>query len=459
MNNSKNQIDMTSGSIFPKLMKFSIPLILSSLLQLLFNAADVIVVGRFAGDNSLAAVGSTTSLINLIINLFMGLSIGTNVVAAHYLGAQKKEELHDTVQTAIILSVISGLILTLIGVFATKQILVLMKAPEPVLPLAALYLRIYFSGIISTMIFNFGSALLRAKGDTKRPLYILFFSGIINVILNLFFVIVLKLDVAGVSIATIISQTISAVCIIVILLKEKDEFHLDLKQLKINYTVLVRILKIGLPAGFQGIVFSLSNVIIQSSINSYGEIIVAGSAAAANVETFVYTAMNGFSQGTLTFVSQNRGAGNFSRIKKVTLISLLTVSAIGIIFGNAVILFSRRVLSAFTKSQAVIEQGRVRLIYVCSLYLLCGIMDTMSNAIRGMGHSVLPMIVSLTGACGVRLLWLATVWRNTRFHTIGVIYSSYPISWFITFVAHVICFLVIYNTMKKGKNLTESSGR
>ena len=288
---------MTNGPILEKLLRFSIPLILSSLLQLLFNAADIIVVGRFAGDNSLAAVGSTGSLINLLVNLFMGLSIGTNVVVANFFGAGNSKQIKASIHTAILLSILSGIILTLIGVPLAKPILTLMKAPKEVLNLAAIYLRIYFSGMTATMIYNFGSAILRAKGDTQRPLFILFISGLLNVILNLIFVIIFKMDVSGVALATIISQLLSAILVIAILIKEKDDFHLDLKQLKINIPIFLKIVKIGIPAGFQGIMFSFSNIIIQSSINSFGATLIAGNSAACNLEGFVYTSMNGFSQG------------------------------------------------------------------------------------------------------------------------------------------------------------------
>ena len=304
LSSQKNQINMTEGSIFGKLLKFSLPLIFSSVLQLFFNAADVIVVGRFAGDNSLAAVGSTGSLVNLLINLFTGLATGTSVVAANYFGAGKKKELKQTVHTSITISLISGIILTFIGVFGSKLILQMMKAPEVVLNLANIYLKIYFAGITSTMVYNFGSALLRAKGDTKRPLYILLLSGVINLILNLVFVINFKMDVSGVAWATVISQTLSAILVILILIFEKDDFHLEIKKLCINPVILRKIVKIGLPAGFQGIMFSFSNVIIQSSVNMFGPVVIAGNSAAINLEGFIYTSMNGFSQGSLTFCSQ-----------------------------------------------------------------------------------------------------------------------------------------------------------
>ena len=437
------QINMTEGSIVKKLLQFSVPLIFSSLLQILFNTADVIVVGRFAGDNSLGAVGSTGSLINLMVNLFVGLSVGTTVVAANFFGAGKKSELKETVHTAILLSLISGIILTIFGVVGAKQILQWMQSPKEILDLATQYLQIYFGGIISTMIYNFGSALLRAKGDTKRPLYILFFAGIINVILNLIFVILFKMDVAGVALATVISQTISAFLVVRCLLKETEEFKLDLKQLKINPQILIRIIKIGVPAGLQGIIFSLSNVIIQSSINSFGAIVIAGNSAALNIENFIFTGMNGFSQGTLTFISQNFGAKKYNRINKTIIIALFCVFLVGFVFGNLTVIFGRKLLSFFTTSPEVIESGISRLKIICATYALCGMMDVMGNAIRGIGHSVLPMIITLLGACGIRLLWISTIFLIPKFHSCTTIFVSYPISWTVTFIAHIICFFII----------------
>lgn len=434
---------MTEGSIVKKLLQFSVPLIFSSLLQILFNTADVIVVGRFAGDNSLGAVGSTGSLINLMVNLFVGLSVGTTVVAANFFGAGKKSELKETVHTAILLSLISGIILTIFGVVGAKQILQWMQSPKEILDLATQYLQIYFGGIISTMIYNFGSALLRAKGDTKRPLYILFFAGIINVILNLIFVILFKMDVAGVALATVISQTISAFLVVRCLLKETEEFKLDLKQLKINPQILIRIIKIGVPAGLQGIIFSLSNVIIQSSINSFGAVVIAGNSAALNIENFIFTGMNGFSQGTLTFISQNFGAKKYNRINKTIIIALFCVFLVGFVFGNLTVIFGRKLLSFFTTSPEVIESGISRLKIICATYALCGMMDVMGNAIRGIGHSVLPMIITLLGACGIRLLWISTIFLIPKFHSCNTIFVSYPISWTVTFIAHIICFFII----------------
>ena len=433
-----NQIDMTEGPIFSKLLKFSIPLIASSVLQLLFNAADVVVVGRFAGDNSLAAVGSTGSLINLLINLFMGLSVGTNVVVAHYFGAKKFNELQDTIHTAVLVSIYSGLILTVVGVLGAKPILTFMQAPTDVLNLAAVYLRIYFGGITATMVYNFGSAILRAKGDTQRPLYILLGAGILNFVLNLIFVIVFKMDVAGVGLATVISQVIAAILVIFILIREPDEFHLNLKKLRINRMIFTRIVKIGLPAGFQGIMFSFSNVIIQSSVNTFGATMIAGNSAAVNLESFIYTAMNGFSQGALTFCSQNMGAGRTDRIKKIVWISQASIIVIGAVLGAAFLFFGTELLGIFSTNPEVIKAGMSRLWIIFTTYFLCGMMDGMANSIRGIGHSLMPVISSLIGACLFRIIWLFTIFLIPQFHTPTTIFLSYPISWTLTFIANVV---------------------
>lgn len=447
---------MTTGPILPKLLVFSLPIIFSGILQLLFNAADIIVVGQFAGDESLAAVGSTSSLINLLTNLFIGLSVGTNVVASHFFGAKNKKALVQTIHTAVLVSVFSGIILTLAGITFAKQILRLMQAPENVLKLATTYLQIYFAGITSTMVYNFGSALLRAKGDTKRPLYILLCAGIINVILNLVFVICFSMGVAGVAFATIISQTAAAFFIILILTREQDEFKLTLRNLKIDRDIFIRIMKIGIPAGIQGTLFSFSNVIIQSSVNSFGAITIAGNSAAQNIEGFVYTAMNGFAQGTLTFASQNVGAQKYSRVKKLFFLSELLVICIGLILGYAVVIFKTPLLHLYSKNELTIQKGADRLMIICSTYFLCGMMDVVGNIIRGFGHSVLPMIVTLAGACGLRIAWIAALFQIPKFHTTKVIYYSYPLSWLVTFLVEVICFAVIFFRTNAQQNCAKS---
>lgn len=438
----KYEMDMCSGPILGKILIFTLPLMCSSILQLLFNAADIVVVGRFAGDDSLAAVGSTSALINLLTNLFVGLSVGASVVAARYYGAKQGRELSRTVHTAMSLSVASGLILTILGISAARVLLELMSTPDGVIEKASLYLRIYFLGMTSTMIYNFGSALLRAVGDTRRPLYYLFTAGVVNVLLNLLFVIKFNMDVAGVALATAISQTISAVLTVRCLMRESGDIRLILKELKIDPAKLTMILRVGLPAGFQGVVFSLSNVVIQSSVNIFGKTVVAGNSAAANIEGFVYVAMNSFYQATISFVSQNFGAGEYKRINPIVLRGELCVFVTGLLLGNLAVFFGEQLLGIYSDSPDVIAAGMVRMKYICTVYFLCGMMDVMVGALRGIGYSVMPMIVSLIGACALRILWVKTVFEIPEYHTIETVYFSYPVTWLITFAAHVICFIV-----------------
>ncbi len=444
------KIDMTSGPILPKLLKLALPLMLSSVLQLLFNAADIVVVGNFASDQSLAAVGSTSALVNLMTNLFLGLSTGANILTSHYMGAKDSEKVEKTIHTSILLSIISGAILTVVGVLFADKLLLLMKTPKDVLPLSTLYLRIYFAGMVAMMIYNFGSSILRSKGDTKRPLYFLTFAGVINVVLNLIFVIVLKMDVAGVALATVISQCVSAFLIILCLIRETDEFHFDLKKLSLDMAITKKLLSIGVPAGFQGVCFSLSNVVIQSSINSFGSIVMAGSAAAASIEGFIWVSMNAFSQGALTFVSQNIGAKKFSRVNKIAFISCACAAAAGLIFGNIAFLLAKPLLSIYDKRPEVIDAGVIRMQYVCCLYFLCGIMDCIVGSIRGMGYAVAPTIVSLLGACGLRILWIFTIFKIEKYHTIAMLFLSYPLSWAITFLVHLACFYFMRKKFPKG---------
>lgn len=437
----KYEIDMCSGSIFKKMLLFALPLMCSSILQLLFNAADIVVVGRFAGDHALAAVGSNTALINLLTNLFVGLSIGTNVLVAQYYGAKKEQELKETVHTSMMLSVYSGILLTIVGVIAARQILIWMQAPSEVLGLAVIYLRIYFIGMTSTMIYNFGSAILRAVGDTKRPLYYLLGAGVVNVILNLIFVVVFQMGVAGVGAATVISQTISAFLVVRCLILEQGGIHLEPKELRIHKDKFIRILQIGLPAGFQGTVFSLSNVVIQSAINSFGAVVVAGNSAASNIEGFVYMAMNAFYQATISFTSQNFGAKQYKRINKILLVGELYVIITGLVLGNLAVIFGKEFLGIYSSSEEVIQTGMVRLRVIGTTYALCGIMDVLVGALRGIGFSIMPMIVSLVGACGLRLIWIATVFQIPAYHSQTTIYMSYPITWTITLTVHALCFL------------------
>lgn len=447
--NARYEMDMCSGSILRKMILFAVPLMCSGVLQLLFNAADVIVVGRFAGDNSLAAVGSTTSLIGLLTNLFIGLSVGGNVLTAHYYGAKQAKQLKETVHTAVMLSIISGLILTVVGVLGAKAILSLMDTPPEVLDKAVLYLRIYFAGMTATMVYNFGSAILRAIGDTKRPLYFLLTAGIINIILNLIFVINFKMDVAGVGLATVISQCISAFLVVRCLMKEREEIRLDLKSLKMTPDKFRRILQIGLPAGLQGTLFSLSNVVIQSSINSFGATIVAGNSAAQNIEGFGYTAMNAFHQAAISFTSQNLGAKKFDRIDKILVRALIGVVCVGLGFAGLMFWKGEWFLRLYSDSAEVIQAGLVRLHIITLTYFIAGMMDVFVGSLRGLGYSVFPMIVSLIGVCGLRLLWVSTIFKMEAWHSPSGIYYTYPISWLLTVITLLIGYIVIRRKLAK----------
>lgn len=442
-------LNLSEGPILKNLLLFSLPLIASSVLQLFFNAADVVVVGRFAGDNSLAAVGSNGSIINLLTNVFMGMSVGANVLVARYFAAKQEEEVRKTVHTAITVSVVSGIILAMLGVLAAKQLLIWMQSPAEVIDLSTLYLRIYFLGMPATLLYNFGAAILRGVGDTKRPLYYLTFSGIVNVILNLIFVVVFHMDVAGVALATIISQAISAVLVIRCLMKEESAIKLQRQYLGIDKNTFLRILQIGLPAGVQGSLFSLSNVVIQSSVNSFGAITVAGNSAASNIEGFVYVAMNAFSQAIVAFVSQNLGAGKYERINKGVITTLLCVLVAGGVLGNAVYLLGEPLLGLYSDSAVVITAGMKRLAIISTTYALCGMMDAMVGALRGLGYSVMPMIVSLLGACAFRMAWIFVFFQIEQFHTIDTVYFAYPISWSLTLLVHTICFIIVRRKLKK----------
>lgn len=427
----------------PRLLLFAVPLILSSNLQLLFSAADVVVVGKYAGDNSLAAVGSVGPLVNLLVAAFIGLSIGSNVLASRYYGSGNDVQLSKTVHTSMLVALISGVILAAAGFLFTHTILIWMDSPEETLPLASLYLKIYFLGMPASMIYNFGSAILRAVGDTRRPMYYLTAAGVVNVILNLIFVISFHMDVAGVGIATVIAQVISAYLIVRCLMKEEGSLRLDIRKLSIDTDILSKITRIGLPASFQGMLFSFSNVIIQSSVNSFGATVVAGNSAAQNIEGFVYMSMNAFYQACISFVSANVGARKYDRINKVLFRAEACVIVTGMILGGLAYVFGYELLSIYTDSPAVIEAGVIRMMYVSLPYFLCGMMDVMVGALRGLGYAILPMIVSLVGACGLRLVWIFTFFRLPRFHETGYLYVTYPVSWTVTFLAHVICYVIV----------------
>ena len=442
MKHTTYQLDMASGALASKILLFALPLMLSSVLQLLFNAADVVVVGRFCGKASLAAVGSTTSLINLIINLFVGLSVGANVVVAQDLGAGQREEANRTVHSCITLSVLSGIFLTCVGTLFAPKLLQWMDSPASVIDLSALYVRVYFLGMPATMVYNFGSAVLRAQGDTQRPLYFLTFSGIVNVILNVFFIVICHWDVAGVAAATIIAQYISAGLVLRCLRQESGPLHLEWRKLELRWSVMRRILRVGLPAGFQGIVFSLSNVVIQSTINSFGDVVMAGSAAAQNIESFIYAAMSSFYQTSLTFAGQNYGAGQYRRVDKVAAYCVGMALTTGLILGFTVYCFGRPLLEIYSPDDPlVVEAGFLRLSMIVRLYCLGGYMEAMVGALRGIGYSVMPLIVSVLGCCVFRITWVFAVFPLNP--TPEMLYTSYPITWILTGTTHLLVFLLV----------------
>ena len=434
------ELDMTHGKLIPKVAAFAVPLMFTSILQLLYNAADVIVVGRFTGAEALAAVGSTGSLINLILNLFLGLSIGTNVIAAKYYGANDYKGMQETVHTSVAVSLIGGVIAGAFGYIFSRTFLEWMGSPEDVLPLATQYIRIYFLGVPFNVLYNFGAAVLRAVGDTRRPLYFLSISGLVNVGLNLFFVIVCGMGVAGVAWATIISQMISAVLVTLCLIRSDGFVHLDLRKLRIHPDKLSGMLRVGLPAGFQGMCFSISNVLIQSTVNAYGAIVVAGNSASINLEGFIYAAMNSFYQAAITFISTNIGAGRYSRIRKSARACVTLVTLVGMALGAIGYLLMPQLFSIYSPDPQVIAAGMRRFTIYGTTYFLCGIMDTLCGALRGMGAAVLPMVVSLLGACAFRIMWIYLVLPLNN--TLEMLYYSYPASWLLTGCTHLICYIV-----------------
>ena len=449
-NEKKYEIDMCNGPLLSKILSFYIPLMLSGILQLLFNAADVIVVGRYAGNEALAAVGSTSSLINLLVNVFIGLSVGTNVCVARFYGAGQRKDLEETVHTAIATACLSGILLVFIGILIAGPALELMATPEDVIQQSILYMRIYFLGMPAMMAYNFGSAVLRAVGDTKRPLYFLLIAGVINVLLNLIFVISLHMGVGGVALATVISQFISAALVIRCLIRSRSDYRLELSKLRIYKDKLLKMIQIGLPAGVQGALFSASNVLIQSSVNSFGSVAMAGNTAASNIEGFVYTSMNSFHQAAISFTGQNYGARKYKRIGKILLICEGLVTLVGLVLGNTAYLGGGVLLQLYAPgNQEVIAYGILRLSFICTTYCLCGMMDVAVGVLRGMGYSIMPMIVSLTGACLFRVVWILTVFK--QIHTLECLYLSYPISWLLTFSVHMICFAVVYTKLRKDK--------
>lgn len=451
MSKKKYSVDMTTGVLFPKILGFAFPLMVTGLLQIVYNAADVMVVGRFAGSVSLAAVGATSTLVNLMLNLFLGLSMGSGVVVAKHIGAGDGASVHRTVHSAMLLSIISGFVIGILGVVISPYALSAMGTPDDVHSLSTLYLRIFFLGTPANMVYNYGASILRATGDSKRPLYILTSTGILNVVLNLIFVVKFNMNVAGVALATIISQYVSAICILYILLNINSYIHLSLRKLRFYKDEIRDILKIGIPAGLQGSLFSLSNVIIQSSINSFGAAAIAGNTASGNVDSIIFTCCNSVSQTATTFTSQNLGARQYKRIRKIYFNCIGVSMGIAVIFGVALLAFGPQILTVFSTDAEVIDMGLIRLRLFAVTYIVNSVLDVTTGQMRGLGKSVIPMIVTMVGVCGLRVLWVFTVFPQYR--SMFTLYLSYPVSWLITGTVLVIMYAVTFRKiLQRSKN-------
>lgn len=435
------EMDMTTGPLLGKILRFALPLIFTGVLQLFYNAADVVVVGRFASSTALAAVSSTGSLINLIVNVFMGLSLGASVSVAKAYGAGDHKEVSDTVHTTISIAIVCGVVVSIIGMCFGKPLLRMMDTPEEVLELSGLYITIYFAGSLFNMVYNFGAAILRAVGDTRRPMYYLILSGLVNVVLNFVFVVFFHMSVAGVALATVISQIVSAVLVVICLMRTHSSIRLEIRKLRIVKDKAMNLVKIGLPAGLQGAIFSISNVLIQSSINSFGADAMAGNGAAANIEGFVYVAMTAFYTAALTFTSQNLGARKTERLGRIMLVCQCCVVVTGLTLGSIVKLFSPQLLSIYSPDWNVIQMGMKRNNIITITYFLAGMMDVFVGGLRGMGNSFVPMIISLLGACVFRVIWIFTVFAAYR--SLTVLYLSYPISWLLTGTVQCIFYLIV----------------
>ena len=441
----RKNMPMLEGNLFSGIVNFTVPIILTSLLQLLFNAADLVVVGQFCGSMSVAAVGATGALTNLMVNFFIGLSIGTGVAVAHGIGSREDREVHCIVHTALPLSLVSGLVLTVLGVAFSRTFLHWMGTPDTVLPLSAVYMEIYFGGVTFTLIYNFSAAILRAAGDTKSPLLFLFIAGVVNVVLNVFFVLVCQMNVAGVALATTISQAISAVLVTMALMRRNDACKLDLKKLHFYKPQLRKMIRIGLPAGIQSSLFSISNVLIQSSINSFGDVLMSGNAAASNIEGFVYVCLNAFHQTAVNFIGQNAGARQYKRVYRILWICLACVTVVGIVTGSLAYVLGPKLLAIYiTDSPEAIAYGLTRMAFICLPYFLCGLMDVSTGALRGIGASLTPMLISVLGVCGFRVLWIYTIFQMPAYHTPQCLYISYAVSWILTFLCQMAVFIVFF---------------
>ncbi|MCM1290173.1 MAG: MATE family efflux transporter [Corallococcus sp.] len=445
----KNEMDMTSGNLFKKILLYALPIVFSGLLQLLYNAADLVVCGKFGSIHSVGAISATNALINLVVQLFLGLSVGANVLMARCFGAGQKEKGQRVAYTAMILSVVMGVFIGAFGAGMARLFLEWMGTPEDVIDLSTSYLRIYFCGVPFSLIYNFGASLLRAVGDTKRPFYFLAASGIFNVLFNLLFVILFKMDVAGVALGTVLSQAISAACIVVCLLRNKGFFHFRMREMRFYKTEAAEITRIGLPAGLQGVVFALSNVLIQSSVNGLGAYTMDGNGAASSIESFVYTTMNGFAQTCIAFVSANYGANKWQNIKKIVCYCVGYACICGFVFGTAATLLGKQLLSIYISDKQAIAIGYRRLAIICLTYLIYGALDVLAFAVRGIGYSVVPMIVSVLGVCGLRIVWIYAAFPLNIFHSLEGLMISYPLSWIATVAVHLLTFVVLYGKQSK----------
>lgn len=439
------QKSMLEGPLFLNIVTYTIPIILTSLLQLLFNAADLVIVGRYCGSISVAAVGATGSITGLVVNLFIGLSVGAGVCMAHALGSHDDEMTHRAVHTAVPMALVSGVFLTVVGVAFSKTFLIWMGTPSDVLPLSTTYMQFYFCGMTFNMVYNFCAAILRATGDTKSPLIFLTIAGVVNVVLNIFFVTVFQMNVAGVALATAISQGVSAVLVVIALMRRTDSCRLQWKKMRFYKAPLTKMIGKGLPAGIQSSMFSISNVLIQSSINSFGDVMMSACAAASNIEGFGLVSMNAFHQTALNFTGQNVGAGQYDRIKRIAGTCLGCVVAVGIVICGGIYLASPKLLSIYiTDSPEAIALGVRRMAFVAIPYFIYGLQDVTTGLLRGLGASLTPMLISVAGICGLRILWISTIFQMPRFHTPDWLFVSYPISWLVTFVAQFVLFAVLY---------------
>ncbi len=443
-------MSLCDGPFPKKIIRYALPIVATGVLQLLFNAADMIVVGRFCGEDSLGAVGATSTLIQLTINLFLGLSVGAGVCVAQSIGAKDDEMTSRYVHTAIPMAIIGGAFISLIGFLCADTFLSLTKTPEEIISLSALYMKIYFIGTIPNIVYNFGAAILRADGDTRSPLIFLSLAGILNVFLNVFFVTVVKMNVAGVALATVISQTLSCILVLISLSHRHNATRLILKKMHFSSRAIINIIKIGLPAGIQSSLFSISNVIIQSSINSFGAVVLDGSTAAGSLEGFTYVAMDSFSQTATNFASQNVGAKKYANIPIVFTLSMLFVTLTGISFGASTFAFAKPLLSIYLPSAPEsISYGITRLAIIPLTYFTCGIMNVTSGVIRGMGNSTQPMLITIIGICVLRVIFIYTLFQKETFHSFTILLLSYPISWVITFCALLICYVRTYHKLKR----------